>query len=179
MINNKLHIPNYTFWGWIEFYISDVIQRKIEKEIKDILSESGLYKTELVDIEDVIKYSKHILPHNLKGEPGMILGTMMRDIFTKYAGVINIGPFSCMPVRFTESIANNILDMKSKMDAYKYAGIHIKENGFKEKDRIPFLTVEVDGNPWTQIIEARFESFCLQSSRVAERQGKRVLKTSV
>jgi len=179
MINNKLHIPNYTFWGWIEFYISDVIQRKIEKEIKDILSESGLYKTELVDIEDIIKYSKHILPHNLKGEPGMILGTMMRDIFTKYAGIINIGPFSCMPVRFTESIANNILDMKSKMDAYKYAGIHIKENGFKEKDRIPFLTVEVDGNPWTQIIEARFESFCLQASRVAERQGRKVLKTSV
>lgn len=172
MINNKLHIPNYTFWEWIEFFISDSIQRKIEKEIKNILSESGLYKIELINIGDIIKFSKHILPKNLKGEPGMILGTMFRDIFSKYAGIINIGPFSCMPVRFTESIANNMLDMKSKIEAYKYAGTKIKENGFKEKDRIPFLTIEVDGNPWTQIIEARFESFCLQAARVAEKQGK-------
>lgn len=179
MINNKLHIPNYTFWGWIEFFISDSIQRKIEKEIKNILSESGLYKSELVNIDDIIKYSKHILPKNLKGEPGMILGTMLRDIFSKYAGIINIGPFSCMPVRFTESIANNILDMKSKIEAYKYAGIEIKENGFKEKDRIPFLTIEVDGNPWTQIIEARFESFCLQAARVAEKQGKCLNKLKI
>lgn len=172
MIKNKLHVPNYTFWGWIEFFISDSIQRKIEKEIKNILSETGLYKTELVNIDDIIKYSEHILTHNLKGEPGMILGTMLRDIFTKYAGIVNIGPFSCMPVRFTESIANNILDMKSKIEAYKYAGKTIKENGFREKDRIPFLTIEVDGNPWTQIIEAKFESFCLQAARVAEKQGK-------
>ncbi|MCX8094125.1 MAG: acyl-CoA dehydratase activase-related protein, partial [Candidatus Goldbacteria bacterium] len=172
MINNKLHIPNYTLWGWLEFFISDVIQRKIEKEIKDIFSESGLYQTELINIEDIIKYSEHILPKNLKGEPGMILGTMLRDIFTKYAGIINIGPFSCMPVRFTESIANNILDMRAKIEAFKYTGITIQENGFKENDRIPFLTIEVDGNPWTQIIEARFESFCLQAERVAQKQGK-------
>ncbi len=179
MINNRLHVPNYTFWGWIEFYISDNIQKKIEKEIKDILSGSGLYKTELVNIEDIIKYSKHILPKDLKGEPGMILGTMLRDIFTKYAGIVNIGPFSCMPVRFTESIANNILDMRAKIEAYKYAGMQIKENGFKEKDRIPFLTIEVDGNPWTQIIEARFESFCLQAARVAEKQGKNINKLKI
>jgi len=43
---------------------------------------------------------------------------------------------------------------------------------FSDKERIPFLTIEADGNPYPQLLEARFESFCLQAARVAEKQGK-------
>jgi predicted nucleotide-binding protein (sugar kinase/HSP70/actin superfamily) len=179
MIKNKLHIPNYTFLGWMEFLITDSTQRHMELKMKKILEKSGLYEAEAVNIDDIIKYSEHILPRTLKGEPGMIMGVTLRDTFTKYAGVVNIGPFSCMPVRFTEALAGNNLDMKAKMEAYKAAGIELKENGFKSGDRMPFLTIEADGNPYPQLLEARFESFCLQAGRVAEKQGKKVMARAV
>ena len=173
MIKNKLHIPEYTMLGWLEFVVTDVTQRHIELKIKKLLEKSDLYVAEAVDIDDIVKYSEHILPKSLKGEPGMILGVTLRDVFTKYAGVVNIGPFSCMPVRYTEGIAANNLDYKSQMEAYDKAGMKLKDLGFKENDRMPFLTIEADGNPYPQLLEARFESFCLQAGRVAEKQGKK------
>jgi len=174
MIKNKLHIPEYTMLGWLEFLITDATQRHVELKVKRILEKSGLYEAEAVDIDDIVKYSEHILPKSLKGEPGMIMGVTLRDIFTKYAGVVNIGPFSCMPVRFTEGIAANNLDFKSKSEAYEQAGAKLDDIGFRDTDRIPFLTIEADGNPYPQLLEARFESFCLQVGRVAEKQGKKI-----
>jgi hypothetical protein len=52
-------------------------------------------------------------------------------------------------------------------------------SAFSEKERIPFLTIEADGNPYPQLLEARFESFCLQAARVAEKQGKKVTAKQV
>jgi hypothetical protein len=66
--------------------------------------------------------------------------------------------------------------MKGKMAAHKEAGTAaVGTINFGPEERIPFLTIEADGNPYPQLLEARFESFCLQAARVAERQGKKVV----
>ena len=91
MIENKLHIPEYTMLGWLEYKITDKTQRFIEMKVKKILEKSGLYEAEPVDIDDIVRYSEHILPKTLKGEPGMIMGVTMRDVFNKYAGVVISG----------------------------------------------------------------------------------------
>jgi len=174
MIENKLHIPEYTMLGWLEYKITDATQRYMEMKVKKIFEKSGLYEAEPVDIDDIVRYSEHILPKTLKGEPGMIMGVTMRDVFNKYAGVVNIGPFSCMPVRFTEAVISNSLDMKGKKEAYKSAGEKFDQGAFGDEDRMPFLTIEADGNPYPQLLEARFDSFSLQAARVAEKQGKKV-----
>jgi hypothetical protein len=175
MIKHGLHISNHTLLGAIEFFISDKTQHIVEKRIKKILAASGLYEVELIDIEDIINFSKHIVPSTLKGEPGMIMGMLMRDALSKYAGIINIGPFGCMPVRFTEAVVSNNTDMQSKLEAYEQAGADKQAfiEQFVKDERIPFLTIECDGNPYPQLLEARFESFCLQASRVALKQGKK------
>ncbi|MBN2531454.1 MAG: hypothetical protein JXB88_01110 [Spirochaetales bacterium] len=175
MIKNGLHISDHNFLSWLEFVISDKTQQHVDKKIKKIFSLSGLYEEETIDIEDIVRYSKHIVPNKLKGEPGLIMGVMMRDSFDKYAGIINIGPFGCMPVRFTEAVISNNSDMDAKKDAYAMAGGYYSPNGFSAQERIPFLTIEADGNPYPQLLEARFESFCLQARRIAEKQGKTVL----
>ncbi|MBN2351485.1 MAG: hypothetical protein JXD23_02875 [Spirochaetales bacterium] len=174
MIKEGLHYSNHTLLGAIEFIISSKTQRIVEKRIKRILAASGLYTYEIIDIDDLIRYSKKFLPHSLKGEPGLIIGLLMRDVLTKYAGIINIGPFGCMPVRFTEAVVANNIDVRAKTEAWKEAGIELGDIGFSEADRIPFLTIECDGNPYPQLLEARFESFCLQAGRAAERLGRRV-----
>jgi predicted CoA-substrate-specific enzyme activase len=175
MIKHGLHISDHNFLSWLEFVISDKTQQHVDKKIKKIFTLSGLYEEEKIDIEDIIRYSEHIVPNKLKGEPGLIMGVMMRDSFDKYAGIINIGPFGCMPVRFTESVISNNSDMNAKKEAYTMAGGYYSPNGFSTQERIPFLTIEADGNPYPQLLEARFESFCLQARRIAEKQGKKVL----
>jgi predicted CoA-substrate-specific enzyme activase len=172
MIKHGLHTANHTLLGWLEFIISDKTQQHVEKKIKRIMAASGLYVPELINIDEIVKYSRHIVPTTLKGEPGMIMGMLMRDALDKYAGIINIGPFGCMPVRFTEAVVANNTDMESKIQAFDQAGERYSLNGFERNERIPFLTVECDGNPYPQLLEARFESFCLQASRVALKQGK-------
>ena len=112
----------------------------------------------------------------LTGEPGLSTGKILKDGLDVFAGHINIGPFGCMITRFTEAVASNYLDVKDKKDAYKFAGEKYKSDVFFEGEKIPFLTIEVDGNPYPQLLTAKFESFCLQASRVAQKQGKRVLE---
>ena len=174
MTKRGLQKPDFSgFLGWLEFFISDQTQQHIEKKIKRILDASGLLDPEIINIEDIIRYSQHIIPPALKGEPGLIAGVTMRDALTKYAGVINIGPFGCMPVRYTESVLLPIADARAKREAYRKAKKKFDFDQFSEDERIPFLTIEADGNPYPQLLEARFESFCLQAARIAEKQDKR------
>ncbi len=173
MTKRGLQKPEFSgFLGWLEFFISDRTQQHIEKKIKRILATSGLFDPEIINIEDIIRYSQHIIPPALKGEPGLIAGVTMRDALTKYAGVINIGPFGCMPVRFTESVLLPITNAKSKRESYRKARREPDFAQFSEEELIPFLTIEADGNPYPQLLEARFESFCLQAARIAEKQSK-------
>jgi predicted nucleotide-binding protein (sugar kinase/HSP70/actin superfamily) len=174
MTKTGLHKPEHSgFLGWLEFFISDLTQQHIERKIKKILAKSGLFEPEIIDIKDIVRFSEHLIPASLKGEPGLIAGVTMRDALNKYAGVINIGPFGCMPVRFTESVLLPITDAKAKMESYRIARKKPDFIQFSENERIPFLTIEADGNPYPQLLEARFESFCLQAARIAEKQGKR------
>jgi predicted nucleotide-binding protein (sugar kinase/HSP70/actin superfamily) len=179
MIKEGLHFSKHTLLGALEFFISDKTQQHVEKRMKKIFATSGLYTTELLDIKDMIRFSKRFLPNSLKGEPGLIIGVLMRDVLNKYAGIINIGPFGCMPVRFTEAVVANNIDLASKEAAYKSAGEVLQDLGLSPEDHIPFLTIECDGNPYPQLLEARFESFCLQASRVAEKQGKQAREKKI
>ena len=176
MIDEKLQEPEHTLLSWFEYHVTANVQKHIDSRIKKILAKSGFYREEYIDMDDIIKHSEHIIPKTLKGEPGITVGITMRDVFSKYAGAINIGPFSCMPIRFTEAIITGNLDMKSKRLAHEKAGTPVAELVFSDDERMPFLTIEADGNPYPQLLEARFESFCLQAARVAEKQGKIVLQ---
>ncbi len=170
-----LQKPEYnSIIGWLEFYISDLTQKHVEKKIKNIFDKSSLYDKEMIDVADMIRFSEHLIPQTLDGEPGMIAGVTMRDALSKYSGVVNIGPFGCMPVRFTESVIGPITDVKAKKEAYEKANKKSDFVQFDDNERIPFLTIEADGNPYPQLLEARFESFCLQSARIGEKLGQNI-----
>ncbi|HDQ25363.1 MAG TPA: activase [bacterium] len=179
MIDEKLQEPDHTFTGWVEYMITAATQAHVDKKIKKIFEKSGLFEAEMIDMKSIIRHSEHLLPKTLKGEPGITIGITMRDVFSKFAGAINIGPFSCMPIRFTEAVIFNNLDMQSKKEAHRHAKTQIGEMAFGDDERIPFLTIEADGNPYPQLLEARFESFCLQAARVAEKQGKKVVERRI
>ena len=172
MLKRGIKKPEQTLAARLERFISEVTQTRSEKKIKRILAGSGLYHMELLDVADVIRYSEHLIPNELDGEPGLISGLTMRDGLSKFAGVVNVGPFGCMQCRFADAITTPQADVASKRRVFASLGKRFDPGGFRDSDRIPYLSVESDGNPYPQLLEARFESFCLSATRAAEKMGK-------
>ena len=88
--------PENSLLGKTEEILSNMVVRYYEKRIKKKLAKSKLYRYDLIDIDKYMKHSQHILPYTLTGEPGLSTGSALYHIGTKYAGVINVGPFGCM-----------------------------------------------------------------------------------
>jgi predicted nucleotide-binding protein (sugar kinase/HSP70/actin superfamily) len=155
------------FVGKLEMAISDKVQDWHESKIKTILARTGLFEKEMIDIKKFMENSKHILPFTLTGEPGLSTGAALHHLADKYCGVINVGPFGCMNSRMTEAVATLEMTVEGKEEAARQAGHPIDLSDLKAStETLPFLSVECDGNPFSQIIRARFETFLLQADRL-------------
>jgi predicted nucleotide-binding protein (sugar kinase/HSP70/actin superfamily) len=161
------------FVGKIEAALTTIVMDMIEKKIKNIFSKSGLYEKEIIDIRKYMEHSSHIFPWTLTGEPGLSTGVSMYYLLDKYCGVINVGPFGCMNSRMTEAVSSAYMNVEGKETATRKAKEFFNISGFKENmDILPFLSVECDGNPFSQILEARLETFMLQANRTYEEMKK-------
>lgn len=153
----------------LERQIRNFFMRDAEKKIKKTLEKSGYYKYYRTEIEPLLKHSKHLLPYEFKGEPGLTLGIALHEGLEKYCGIVNFGPFGCMPTRLSEAIALPEMNMEGKLRAK-----HLYNKDFQMSDifnghtNIPFLTIETDGNVYPQIITAKIETFMLQAERIAD-----------
>ena len=169
MIKIDLLEPDKSLKKKIEQEIRYIFMRKAEKKIKKILAKSGYYEYELTNIKETLEHSKHILPLDFKGEPGLVLGTALNESLEKYAGVINLGPFGCMPTRFTEAVGAGEMTVRHKIELKQRHNNKYKlSEVFNGNMNIPFLTIEVDGNTFPQVIEAKLETFALQAERTAQ-----------
>ena len=154
-----------------ERMLRNFFMKDAEKKIKKALELSGYYKFERMNIEAILKHSKHIVPLEYKGEPGLTLGIALNDIFDKYYGVINFGPFGCMPTRFAEAVTVPEMTVDCKIKAKQIYNSKYKINTIDGKELpknypLPFLTIESDGTPYSQLIESRLEAFLLQCKEV-------------
>ncbi|MFW5807600.1 MAG: acyl-CoA dehydratase activase, partial [Spirochaetota bacterium] len=104
-----------------ERWVSAKLEKGIERKIKKILVQSGLLEYSEIDLDKMLAHSTHVLPKQLKGEPGMMVGMAMHESIDKYAGIISIGPFGCMPVRYTESLLTPQMTVKGKKDGMTHA----------------------------------------------------------
>jgi len=168
LVKKKLLEPDASFRNKLERIIRSLYMRYAEIKIKKALSKTGYYKFSLTKIDSLLKRSRHVLPLEYKGEPGITLGVALHESIDKYCGVINLGPFGCMPTRLTESLAASEMKVENKIFAERLVKKNYKlPEVFNGKMNIPFLTIETDGNVYPQVIEARLETFALQAERVA------------
>jgi predicted CoA-substrate-specific enzyme activase len=173
LLKQELLEPDTLLSKKIERLIRVVYMRLAEYRVKKILSRSGYYKISFTRIESLLKRSSHILPVEYKGEPGLTLGVALHETIDKYCGVINLGPFGCMPTRFTESLTAGEIKIEDKLFAERRINKNYKlPSVYNGKMNIPFLTIETDGNVYPQVIEAKLETFYLQAERVAKMMEK-------
>jgi predicted CoA-substrate-specific enzyme activase len=172
MIKKGYVESRFSLLGRIDFFVSNIAMRVMERRIKAIFAAIGLYESDRIDIEDLMKYKRHFVPDCITGEHDLVASMTLRDGISKYCGIVSAGPFGCMQLRFAEALIAPQTSVRAKKRAMVAAGVEPLVPGFDDGDRIPFLNIESDGNPYPQLLDARLESFCLQAARVAERQGK-------
>jgi predicted nucleotide-binding protein (sugar kinase/HSP70/actin superfamily) len=161
--------PDKSFRNKLERQIRTYFTRLAEKNIKKALALSGYYEYSKTEIKPLLESGKHLVPLEFKGEPGLTTGTALYKALDKYCGVINVGPFGCMPTRITEAIAQPSMFVKDKAEALKMLNPKYSiSEVFNGNMKIPFLTIETDGNVYPQVIESRLETFSLQCKRTAE-----------
>jgi hypothetical protein len=74
-----------------------------------------------------------------------------------------------MPTRITEAIAVPEISIDGKVKALQQVNSNFSMSEiWNGASKIPFLTIETDGNVYPQIIEARIEAFLLQAERAAK-----------
>jgi hypothetical protein len=155
----------------IERKIREIYMRIAEFRTKKILARSGYYEFDRIKIPPILKHSKHILPLEHKGEPGLTLGIAIHHTLEKYCGVINVGPFGCMPTRMAEALTVPEMTVENKVKAKRLLDKkYTLPSIFNGNMNIPFLTIESDGNVYPQVIEARLETFAIQAERIAKLQ---------
>jgi predicted nucleotide-binding protein (sugar kinase/HSP70/actin superfamily) len=170
----KMYVAKVSFIGKIEALLSDLVQDYYEKKIKKMFVKTGLYEYELIHIRKYMSYSTHFFPLQLTGEPGLSSGSALYHYGDKYCGTISVGPFGCMNSRMTEAVATPEMTVAGKEKAMRNAGVKPDVDYLKkDMDILPFLSVELDGNPFSQIVSARLETFMMQADRMYEAMQQR------
>jgi predicted CoA-substrate-specific enzyme activase len=159
---NGVYQAQFNLKEYIEFKARTLVRDIFEKKIKKIMAASNLYEYETVDIEKTIEYGKKFFDVRFTGEAILVTGSFFREIIHSISGAISIGPFACMPTRVTEAVLSPEATMETK--------VYLDKNAEPDPDicSLPFLSIETDGNPFPQILEARIEAFCLQVERLHE-----------
>jgi predicted nucleotide-binding protein (sugar kinase/HSP70/actin superfamily) len=164
-VKNGIYEARFDLKKFLEFRIRNMVQDKYEKRIKSIFARSGLYSYEKMDLDTAIAYGENFFDVRFTGESILVAGNFFKDILHTIHGAVSIGPFSCMPTRITEAVmapvANN--ETRSRLTG---------DFSVKNVSTLPFLSVEIDGSPLSQTLEARIEAFCLQVERIYHKMRK-------
>jgi predicted nucleotide-binding protein (sugar kinase/HSP70/actin superfamily) len=168
LMTQKLLEPDTSIKKKYERLVRAYYMKYAEYRIKKILAKTGYYKYSITDIESLLKHSRHIIPVEIKGEPGLTLGTALHESIEKYCGIINIGPFGCMPTRFSEAVCIPEMTIENKIKAKRINNPSYQLNSkFSSRMNIPFLTIESDGNVFPQNTEAKIETFLMQAEKIS------------
>ncbi len=142
--------------------VRSMVFENIERKIKRILSRSGLCEPSLAEVEPLVEVGSHFVHPKFGGETILVIGRFFTGILREFHGLISIGPFACLPTRVIQSI----LTPESKVHGNRTVAALPRADEFSDLASLPFLSVECDGNPLPQVIEAELEAFCLQVERV-------------
>jgi predicted nucleotide-binding protein (sugar kinase/HSP70/actin superfamily) len=166
VVNSGLGEREFTGNEQVRMHLTSRIQEWWEWRIKSILAKSGLYRFEMIDVAKTIEGVRHLINVNFRGEVVLTVGLAMREILHDSCGVISIGPFGCMPSRVSESVLKKEMNVEGKK---RLPGWARRAGEFSDIGDFPFLSVETDGLPFPQLVEANLEAFVLQARRLHER----------
>ncbi len=137
-------------WG---VRLEQIFKQVDQRAIRKFLVRSGyIDRRGGHSITRVVNASSRLLNPALATEASLTVGTTLLELGKTVHGVISIGPFGCMPCR----IADAVLSKR-------------RNNRLDSGQSLPFLAIETDGTVFSQLVEARLESFLLAAQRLRDR----------
>ncbi len=149
--------------------VKRVIMSRIERQVKATLASSGWYRPSLIDMDHLMGMATQALSQDLCGEAILTVANSLAEAARQVCGIVSIGPFGCMPNRLSESLLNKKLDRRHLTHISKDPKVAKVMHG---SETFPFLSLESDGGPFPQIVEARLETFILQALRTHARMAE-------
>ncbi|MHC1698243.1 MAG: acyl-CoA dehydratase activase [Geobacteraceae bacterium] len=174
-ITEWLHYTDYCFREGLNGPISlkkklglmlkKFVMGKDERLIFRHLAISGFHDGHTVDMDHLMAKGAALINPELTGEAILTISSALTEIGDETHGVISIGPFGCMPCRIAESILSYRLE-EEKANFSRLRGSYWTRN--KEQLQLPFLAIESDGTPFSQLVKTRLESLILSANRLKE-----------
>lgn len=176
-----IHFSNYcTLKGYIgraaasfreqtKLRLKEFFMHRDEESIQHSLELSGFCERLPDDVADLVTRGRRLLEPSIAQETNLIISSAISAVGDEVHGVINIGPFGCMPCRVAEAITIcRIQEEKAALSKDRHE--------FWKKNAscltLPFLSIETDGSVFPQVIEARLESFILATHRLKQQLGE-------
>jgi hypothetical protein len=116
-------------------------------------------------MEHLMSKGATLLNPQLTGEAILTISSALTDIGDECHGVISIGPFGCMPCRIAESILSYRLEHEKEHFSRSKGSFWARN---KETLHLPFLAIESDGTPFSQLVKTRLESLLLAANRLKD-----------
>lgn len=140
------------------------IQGRMEHTIKRILSRSGFFEHQLIQVGRLLESVEHLIsPSLVGGDATLTVAAALNGIIDEVHGIIIIGPFGCLPNRIAEAVLTPSLNREKARVTLDRA---LVERVMERHPSLPFLAIESDGGPFPQVIEAKLEAFCMQVDRL-------------
>ncbi len=144
-------------------FVKRKVQVLYERLITDALSVSGLCADTSGSIEEIIKWAQPYFSDRLWGEAILTIGSARFESLGRYAGVVVVGPFGCMPTR----LANGILTYTMSVEDKVASDPHCVSEALREScSHCPFITLETDGVALSPITCSSLDAFCVVAQRV-------------
>ncbi len=164
LTKNKLSKVKLGMTDKIKFLLKRRFMNKYERRIKKILNKTGLCHSKPLCIDKIVKKASPYISPFLTGEAILTVGGALHEIADHACGIISIGPFGCMPSRLSESVLTEV--MKKEYKLASSANNKKISKTLEDVDDLPFLSIESDGSPFPQLIDAKLDAFCLQAERL-------------
>ena len=153
----------------LAFWVRHWVKRHLDQSVRKRLALSSLFYCDGLDVAPIVEAGARFISPRLMGEAILTVGNALHEILHPSCGIIAIGPFGCMPSRVAESVLSEKLTTTEKRAIAKHNGHSSWGKLLETHRKLPFLSIETDGNAFPQIIEARLEAFLLQARRLNER----------
>ena len=137
--------------------------RRMAGRVQDALALSGFYLKHNLDMGFLIKKGRQLMNPRLTGEAILTISSTLVELGDSVHGVISVSPFGCMPGRIAESIITKRLVQDKHLFSRKNGEFWREHSGTLP---LPFLALETDGNPFSQMVETKLDSFVMSAHRL-------------
>ncbi len=132
------------FKDMLRWKVENAYKKKIEKDVRDALSETGLIPGAPHDMAEIMRNTEKYFVHNeLYSEISISSGVAATAMMNGYSGIVNISPFACLIGRVIEGVFTP----------------------WARERKYPTISIEIDGNLLPPNVINKLEIFMLNVLR--------------